>query len=299
MNFLILTFIVLLLLLASAVFLLLDIMSMSKNRKLSDRFEQVFQNKQQQSNQSGSWLQKWLKPGFESGGEVSQLLTKVGWDTSYARLLFWGLGRILPIVVSVTLYTLLVTLGNDNLNALLMGIFSFALIFVMANMILRWRATVVEKAIIKELVPFLHMLRMLFNAGLSVEHSLILLVEQTGDLFPHFSRQLQRVLLNLNAGQDQSEALLNMAKVLNIQEVTDTVSILAQVTRYGGNVQASLSQYITLIEMRQLSGLREYISKLSAKMSIVMIVFMFPALLIFIAGPGFIGISNALKGQLG
>lgn len=296
MNYLTLTFIILIL--ASAVFLLLDITSMGKNSKLSDRFEEALQNKQQSSNRSASWFRQWFKPGFENGGEISQLLVKAGWDTQYARLLFWGFGRILPIVVSITVYTLLVTLGKDNLNALLMGIFSFASLYVLANMVLRRRAAIVEKAIIKELVPFLHMLRMLFNAGLSLEHALIILVEQTSNLFPHFSRQLQRVLLNLNAGQDQSEALTNMAKTLNIQEVTDTVAILAQVTRYGGNIQASLAQYIALIEMRQFSGLREYVSKLSAKMSVVMIIFMFPALLIFIAGPGFIGISDALKGPL-
>ncbi|WP_047541275.1 type II secretion system F family protein [Methylotenera versatilis] len=296
MNSLTLIFIVLML--ASAVFLLIDIMSMRKNNKLSDRFEEALQSQQQTSNQSESWLRKRLKPGFENGGEISQLLVKAGWDTPHARMLFWGFGRILPIVASITIYFLLVTLGNDNQNALLMGVFSFASLFVLANMILRRRAAFVEKAIVKELVPFLHMLRMLFNSGLSLEHALIILVEQTGNLFPHFSRQLQRVLLNLNAGQDQSDALMNMAKALNIQEVTDTVAILAQVTRYGGNVQASLGQYIALIETRQFSSLREYVSKLSAKMSIVMIVFMFPALLIFIAGPGFIGISDALKGQL-
>jgi tight adherence protein C len=296
MNYLTLIFIALML--ASAVFLLLHIMSMDKNNRLSKRFSEAFQNQEQISNQSGSWFRKWFKPDFENGGEVSQLLVKAGWDTPYARLLFWGFGRVLPIAASITIYFLLFTLGNDNLHALLMGAFSFASLFVLANTILRRRAAIVEKAIVKELVPFLHMLRMLFNAGLSFEHALIILVEQTGNLFPHFSRQLQRVLLNLNAGQDQSEALLNMSKILNIQEVSDTVAILAQVTRYGGNVQASLAQYIALIEMRQFSSLREYVSKLSAKMSIVMIVFMFPAILIFIAGPGFIGISDALKGQL-
>lgn len=296
MNSLTLIFIVLML--ASAVFLLIDVMSMNKNNKLSDRFEKALQNQQGMPNHPESWFRKRLKPGFENGGEISQLLVKAGWDTPYARVLFWGFGRILPIIVSITTYFLLVTLGNDNLNALLMGMFSFAFLFVLANMILRRRTAIVEKAIVKELVPFLHMLRMLFNSGLSLEHALIILVEQTGNLFPHFSRQLQRVLLNLNAGQDQSEALMNMAKILNIQEVTDTVAILAQVTRYGGNVQASLAQYIALIEMRQFSSLREYVSKLSGKMSIVMIVFMFPALLTFIAGPGFIGIADALKGQL-
>ena len=41
-----------------------------------------------------------------------------------------------------------------------------------------------------------------------------------------------------------------------------------------------------LIDDRRLTRLQEYISKLSAKMSVVMMVFLFPALLIVLAGPG-------------
>lgn len=279
-------------------FLFVDIMFMNKRTKSSHRFEIVLHSQRSVSSKLSSLLRKCLKPNFIDDSAVSQLLLQAGWDSASGHLLFWSLGRIMPMVISVIVYIAYATLGNDKLNALLMAIFAFAFIFVAANMILRWRVAVIQKAITKELIPFLHMLRMLFNAGLSLEHALIILVEQSGNLFPHFSRQLQRVLLNMRAGQDQTDALMNMAKSVNIQEVSDMVSILSQVSKYGGNVQDSLSQYIALIEMRQFSGLREYVSKLSAKMSIVMIVFMFPALIIFIAGPGFIGIADALKGNL-
>lgn len=296
MNYLIIIFIVLMLI--SMAFLFVDIMIVNKRTKSSHRFEVALHSQQSVSNRLSSLLRKCLKPSFIDSSADSLLLLQAGWDSTSGRLWFWSLGRIMPVVISVIVYISYATLGNDNLNALLMAIFAYAFIFVMANMILRWRVEVVHKAITKELIPFLHMLRMLFNAGLSLEHALIILVEQSGNLFPHFSRQLQRVLLNMRAGQDQTDALMNMAKSVNIQEVSDMVSILSQVSKYGGNVQDSLSQYIALIEMRQFSGLREYVSKLSAKMSIVMIVFMFPALIIFIAGPGFIGIADALKGNL-
>ena len=66
--------------------------------------------------------------------------------------------------------------------------------------------------------------------------------------------------------------------------------------RMPSNVLNSLIEYTKLVEQRQISELREYVSKLSAKMTVVMMVFLFPALLIFVAGPGFVGLANALKG---
>jgi len=40
-------------------------------------------------------------------------------------------------------------------------------------------------------------------------------------------------------------------------------------------------------------SMEEYISKMSAKMSVVMMVFLFPALMIVLAGPSFVAISRA------
>jgi len=276
---------------------LFDLFAHGKDTKTAARFNQILQYQKENSNRPAFIFQKWISPNLLQDSEFGKLLLQAGWDTKYARMLFWFMGRIAPIIAAILLFIFLITTGKSVIDAFLKAVFIFAFIFVSSNMILRWRARSVAKAIVKELIPFLHMLRMLFNSGLSLEHALIILVEQSGSLFPHLAQQLQRVSINLHAGQDQADALVHMAQLLDIQEVSDATSILFQVSRYGGNIQASLSNYIELIETRQFSSLREYVSKLSAKMSIVMIVFMFPALIIFIAGPGVIGIADALRGS--
>ena len=48
-----------------------------------------------------------------------------------------------------------------------------------------------------------------------------------------------------------------------------------------------------LLDDRRLTRLQEYISKMSAKMSVVMMLFLFPALPIVLAGPGFTAITRA------
>lgn len=55
----------------------------------------------------------------------------------------------------------------------------------------------------------------------------------------------------------------------------------------------SLQALKNLLDDRRLTRMQEYISKMSAKMSVVMMLFLFPALLIVLAGPSFIAIARA------
>jgi len=72
------------------------------------------------------------------------------------------------------------------------------------------------------------------------------------------------------------------------------VVIIRQMLKQGGSARASLTKMVELIEGRRLSGMQEKVSKLSAKMTVVMIVFFFPALVILLAGPGFISIGDSM-----
>lgn len=141
----------------------------------------------------------------------------------------------------------------------------------------------------------LHMLRMLFDAGLSLEQTLRILHQEGGELIPEIAAELRIAVTRIAAGEDRADALQQMAEPLGVLELNDAVAVLKQATRYGGSLRESLARFAELIEERRMSGLREYVSKLSAKMTIVMILFMFPALLIFIAGPGMVTVMRALS----
>jgi tight adherence protein C len=87
-----------------------------------------------------------------------------------------------------------------------------------------------------------------------------------------------------------------MAKRNDVNELSETVAMLKQASRYGGNLRESLLRYLRLLEDRRMTDLKDKVGKLSANMSIVMMLFLFPALLIFLAGPGMIALKNALAG---
>lgn len=81
--------------------------------------------------------------------------------------------------------------------------------------------------------------------------------------------------------------------MLAVDEFSDTCVILEQLIHQGGGAMKSLLALKQLLDDRRLTRLQEYISKMSAKMSVVMMLFLFPALLIVLAGPGFTAITRA------
>lgn len=244
-----------------------------------------------------SWLQNLLARASRGElDEMQRLLIQAGWGSVKTRLYFLFAAWLVPIAIAILCGMYASTQGETFVNVVLHMLFGFAAIFVLMRRFLRWKAHKRQAAIRKEVIPFLHLLRMLFEAGLALEHILQVIEQQGRDLIPNLAHELKLVLKRIQAGQDRGEALAEMAVPLDVAELSDTIAMLKQVTRYGGNIRDSLVEYTQLIEQRQVSELREYVSKLSAKMTIVMIVFLFPALMIFLAGPGFLGLAKALKG---
>lgn len=162
--------------------------------------------------------------------------------------------------------------------------------------LLRYLAGRRRELIIEEVPVMVRMISVLFEAGLSLEVTLKTLRDNGSGILPNLSVEIGRMLVRVESGMDRVEALELMARELDIQELTDAVSVLSHTAVAGGSVRQSLARIAELIEDRNRTRLRERVGRLSAKMTVVMVVFLFPALFIFLAGPGLVAIAKALGG---
>jgi tight adherence protein C len=165
--------------------------------------------------------------------EMQRLLVQAGWPGAKAKLTFLLAAWLLPLVLGLMAAAYAVLNQDTWINVLFHLLFAFAASFVLVRRLLRWKAQSRRDAIRKEVIPFLHLLRMLFEAGLSMEHILLVIEQQGQDLIPNLANELQLVINRIQAGQDRSDALIEMAAPLEVMELNDTIAMLKQVTRYG------------------------------------------------------------------
>jgi tight adherence protein C len=252
----------------------------------------------------------WLLPsGTEAGARRGDLLKRVvgganemtevnlrraGWTSSFRRTAYYT-GAVLAPVFGMVIGAILGTAaGKPGAGIFAYAFIGFGIGFFLPAKVLAAQAKRRQRRMSEEMLAVLHLLRMLFDAGLSLEHALRVISEQGRHLVPDLAGEFAVALARINNGQERGEALDEMAGPLDVPELDDTVAILKQVTRYGGSLRDSLARLATLIEERRMLGLREKVNKLSGKMSMVMMVFLFPALMLFLAGPGFLALTQAL-----
>lgn len=247
-----------------------------------------------------AWLTQLFSRSVQAGEtsrETQQrehALLQAGWTRRQQRLYFRIFTIASPAIGLLAGVVFALFKGGAADKIALFAFVGFALGYLLPPRVLQWQIKRRQKAVGEEMLAVLHLLRMLFDSGLSLEHAMRVISEQGKELVPHMGAELGKALKRINAGQERGEALSEMAAPLNVAELNDTIAILKQSMRYGGNLNESLTRFAQLTQDRRMAELREYVSKLSAKMTLVMVLFMFPALMLFLAGPGFLALSKAL-----
>lgn len=151
-----------------------------------------------------------------------------------------------------------------------------------------------QQEIEDETLMLIQTTRMLWRVGLSLPKTLSILCDELRHLTPQCARELRIVFQRIDAGQSQDEALYQLAHHTSSDGFKEFLVILRQESLSGGGIDKALTELYNIMQSRRKTGLQEKVSKTSAKMSVVMMMLLFPALLIIIGGPGYIAVSKAL-----
>jgi tight adherence protein C len=180
-------------------------------------------------------------------------------------------------------------------NSLLAGISVVIISVLVPKRTINAKAQERLRRIDDELSLFVQMLRILFDAGLAVEQALRVMAKESSLILPEMVYELTPILRRAEQGLDLESELGNSADALDHSGYTDVMVIVRQMLKQGGSARASLTKLIEVMESRRLTDMQEKVSKLTAKMTVVMVIFFFPALIILLTGPGFISISDAMR----
>jgi len=200
----------------------------------------------------------------------------------WSRRCYFSFGFFGPEKIKETLYLILLIFAGGALS------------FLVPRWVLRGAAERRCNRIKLEIPLFIHLLVLLFEAGLSSRQAFASLIREGRGVLPELGREFELVLRQLEAGADTGEVLKNLGDAMAVGDLTTVLGVLRQVDRYGGEVREPLLETLKILEERRGLDLREKVNILSGRMTVVMVLFFFPALLIFVAGPAFVSILKVL-----
>jgi tight adherence protein C len=235
----------------------------------------------------------------DADGESARLLIQAGWRDAQARMRYYLFQGLVPVaMVGLLVFGWLFVkspLFKPPLLFLLL-LAAAALALLVPRWVLRAYARGRQSRIRAEVPLFVHLLVLLYDAGLSTRQAFSNLVREGGNVLPEIGREIQLVLRQVEAGGEVSEVLRRLGEALEVGDLTTMFGVLRQVDRYGGEIREPLLDALKVIEERSALELREKVNIMSARMTVVMVLFFFPALLIFTAGPATIAILKTLGG---
>jgi len=234
-------------------------------------------------------------------GETPRLLAQAGWRTPRAKLIFYAFQGLLPLgLAGLIFFGWAVGYKYFQVpNLYLAFIGAVALSFLLPRWVLRSAAASRQKRIKAEVPLFVHLLVLLFESGLSTRQALASLVREGRGVLPELGFEFESLVRQLDTGADTSEILRQLGDLLAVDDLTTILGVLRQVDRYGGEIREPLLDVLKLLEERRGLDLREKVNLISGRMTVVMVLFFFPALLIFVAGPAALAITTSLSNVAG
>ncbi|GAA3540701.1 type II secretion system F family protein [Zobellella aerophila] len=230
--------------------------------------------------------------------ETRLLLDRLGWRKSSRKSLFMVIQLGLPLLLALLVQVLLLFRDEPLTQPWIPMLFALGTGYLIPKRILASAVKKRQAQLAEDISSALPLLRILFEVGMMVEQALRVLATEGRHILPVLSDELHQLLQRVDAGLDLQSELRRTAELMDVDELTDCFVVLEQLAQQGGGAMASLLSMKKLLDERRVTNLQEKVSKMSAKMSIVMVAFLFPALLIVLAGPGFIAIVRAI-GDMG
>lgn len=242
------------------------------------------------------------KPSDES--EVSAIresLVTAGYRQAQAPLLFMGaklLSGVLALGVAILLPAKL--LGFPTMTVQLVtyvGAASAGYFFPML-----WLRHAISRRKEKLLDAFpdaLDLMVVCVEAGLGLDAAISRVSAEIRFAHGELAEEFNLVSLELRTGLSRAEALKNLSRRIDLEEVGSLVALLVQTDKFGTSVGQALRVHSDAMRVNRQLRAEELAAKLPVKMLFPLVFFIFPSLFVVVIGPAAIRIARTLLPTLG
>lgn len=135
------------------------------------------------------------------------------------------------------------------------------------------------------------------ESGLALDAAINRVSREIAARSPALAEEFHLAALEIRAGARRVEALQNLAKRCDLDEINHLVAMLVQSERFGTGLGDALRVYSEFMRVRRMQRAEELAAKVPLKVLFPLILLIFPSLLVVILGPAMIRLPAFLGAQ--
>lgn len=233
--------------------------------------------------------QPFMPKSREKQSELRKKLAYAGIYTSAAVRAFQGFKFLLLGAGLFGGYLVGLLAGEQFLGLSLGGLVGYML----PAMYLKRRISSNRRAIDHALADALDLMVICVEAGLTLDAALQRVGQEIALAHPHLATELEYTHMETRIGVPRADALRNLGQRTGAASLQMLASMLIQAERFGTGISQSLRIHADTLRADRQFAAEEMAAKASVKLSFPVVLFIFPAVLIVLAGPAIIGLLNS------
>jgi tight adherence protein C len=218
-----------------------------------------------------------------------------GFRREDARMIYFGLKTVLPLVLASAAWLLLRTFTAMDEMAVLMNLGIAALVGCYAPNLALWlRLRERKREIFENFPDAADLMLVCVEAGLGLDAALTRIADEMGKTSRALAEELHLTNLEMRAGASRAQALRNLALRVGIEEISTFATMLTQADKFGTSVGESLRVFSEDLRHKRQVRAEEHAAKVPTKMLVPLCLFIFPAIIMVVLGPAMIIIVRTI-----
>ncbi|WP_409432900.1 type II secretion system F family protein [Litorimonas sp. RW-G-Af-16] len=132
------------------------------------------------------------------------------------------------------------------------------------------------------------------EAGLGLDAALVRVSHELGGRYPALKVNLEIMNLELRAGRDRNQAMQNFATRINLDEAKALAVMIKQSEEMGSSIGKALRTFSEDMRHKRMMRAEEKAMALSAKLTVPLILFIFPTIMVMLLMPAALRIMDGL-----
>ncbi len=225
-------------------------------------------------------------------------LSRAGYRGENATTLFFGTKTFLTVFFLIIAGVLFFCFADfTNVRTMLYALLAAAAGFYLPTLWIRWKAKKRTEQVRNGFPDLLDLLVVCMGAGQALDAALVRVGKEISMTNPVLGEDFRLLNLEIRAGKSRKEALRNLADRTGLDDISSLVTLINQSEELGVSVTQTLRVHSDSMRSKRQLRAEAIAARIPVKLTIPLILFIFPCLMVVIVGPGAIKIARTFMGM--